>query len=130
MPDSSKLSRRERQIMDVIYGRKEASVLEIQAALPDAPSATAIRTLLRILEEKGHVRRRKEGREFVYLPTLPKQNAGFQALQHLLATFFEGSIESALAAHLTGNQKNLGDGEVRRLIRLIREANKKDKKED
>lgn len=127
MAQSSELSRRERQIMDVIYARKEASVLQIQEGLPDAPSATAIRTLLRILEEKGHVRRRKEGREFVYLPTQPRQNAGFQALQHLLATFFEGSIESALAAHLTGNKKGIADDELRRLLRLIRESRKKGK---
>jgi BlaI family penicillinase repressor len=125
MVRSSELSRRERQIMDVIYARKEASVLEIQKGLPDAPSATAIRTLLRILEDKGHVRRRKEGREFVYLPTQPRQNAGFQALQHLLATFFEGSIESALAAHLTGNKNGIPDSELRRLLRLIRDSRKK-----
>ena len=111
--------------MDVIYARKEASVLEIQKGLPDAPSATAIRTMLRILEDKGHVRRRKEGREFVYLPTQPRQNAGFQALQHLLATFFEGSIESALAAHLTGNKNGIPDSELRRLLRLIRDSRKK-----
>ncbi len=125
MAHSSELSRRERQIMDLIYARKEASVLQIQEGLPDAPTATAIRTLLRILEDKGHVRRRKEGREFVYLPTQPKQNAGFQALQHLLATFFEGSIESALAAHLTGNKDGIPDDEARRLLRLIRESRKK-----
>lgn len=126
MVDSSQLSRRERQIMDIIYVRKEASVLQIQEGLPDAPSATAIRTLLRILEDKGHVCRRKEGREFVYLPTQPRQNAGFQALQHVLTTFYEGSIESALSAHLTGNQQGLPESEVRRLIRLIRDSRKKE----
>ena len=125
MGKSTQLSRRERQIMDVIYARKEASVLEIQEELADAPTATAIRTLLRILEEKGHLTRRKEGREYVYLPTQPKQNAGFQALQHLLATFYEGSIESAVAAHLTGNSKRLANGEIRRLIRVIRDSRKK-----
>ena len=126
MVDSSQLSRRERQIMDVIYLRKEASVLQIQEGLPDAPSATAIRTLLRILEEKGHVRRRKKGREFFYQPTQPKKKAGFQALQHVLETFYEGSIEGALAAHLTGNKNGLLDDEVRRLMQLIRDARRKE----
>lgn len=126
MENSPQLSRRERQIMDVIYARKEASVLQIQEGLPDAPTATAIRTLLRILEDKGHVCRRKEGREYVYLPTQTKQNAGFQALQHLLATFFEGSIEGAVAAHLTGSETSLPESEARRLIRLIRDSRKQE----
>ncbi len=126
MVDSSQLSRRERQIIDVIYLRKEASVLQIQEGLPDAPSATAIRTLLRILEEKGHVRRRKEGREFFYQPTQPKKKAGFHALQHVLETFYEGSIEGALAAHLTGSKNGLSDDEVHRLMRLIGDARKKE----
>ena len=126
MVDSSQLSRRERQIMDVIYLRKEASVLQIREGLPDAPSATAIRTLLRILEEKGHVRRRKQGREFFYQPTQPKNKAGFKALQHVLETFYEGSIESALAAHLTGSKNGLSEDEVHRLMRMIRDARKKE----
>lgn len=126
MVELSQLSRRERQIMDVIYAQKEASVLQIQQQLPDAPSATAIRTLLRILEDKGHVARRKEGREFVYLPTQPRQNAGLQALRHVLRTFYEGSIEGALAAHLTGSESQLPDDDARRLIRIIRESQKKE----
>lgn len=126
MPDPPQLSRRERQILDIIYAEREASVLQIQERLPDAPSATAIRTLLRILEEKGHVRRRKEGREFVYLPTQPKKKAGMQALKHVLRTFFEGSIESALAAHLIENRSGLSDEEVRRLTRLIRDSRRKE----
>jgi len=126
MVDPFPFSRRERQIMDVLYARQEASVLQIREGLPDAPSATAVRTLLRILEEKGHVRRRKEGREFIYAPTQPKRTAGFKALQHVLETFYEGSIEGALAAHLTRNRNGLQDDELRTLMRLIRDARKKE----
>lgn len=126
MGKAHQLSRRERQIMDVIYEQEEASVLQIQERLSDAPTATALRTLLAILEEKGHVRRRKQGREFFYLPTQPKARAGYQALQHVLKTFYEGSIESALAAHLTGERKKLAEDEVRRLMQMIREAQAKE----
>jgi predicted transcriptional regulator len=120
MGDPADLSRRERQIMDIIYVHKQASVLQIQEGLPEAPSATAIRTLLRILEDKGHVGRRKQGREFIYLPTQPRRKAGLKALQHVLETFYEGSIEGALSAHLTGNKGKLDDEEIGRLMQLIR----------
>ena len=122
MTNAAELSRRERQIMDVIFARGEASVVQIQAELPDAPSATAIRTLLRILEQKGHVRRRKNGRQHLYRPQQARKVAGLQALRHVLKTFYEDSLESALAAHLTGSQQNLSDAEVERLTRLIQDA--------
>ena len=97
------------------------------AALPDAPSRTAVRTLLRILEEKGHVKHTKRGREFVYRPTQPRKRAGRSALRRVLATFFDGSLESAVATHLSDPKAELSDRERKRLAALIRQAKKKER---
>src|SRR5437868_12217515 len=94
------LSRRERQIMDVLYTREEATASAVVAGLPDPPTRTAVRTLLRILEEKGHIKHRVAGREFVYRPTRPRARAAQSALRRLLRTFFGGSLENAVALHL------------------------------
>src|SRR5688572_13410042 len=96
----SELSRRERQIMDVIYARGQASAGDVLADLPDPPSRTAVRTFLRILEDKGQLRHRKEGREFIYAPTKPRKRVGQSALRRVLTTFFGGSLQEAVAAHL------------------------------
>jgi BlaI family transcriptional regulator, penicillinase repressor len=119
------LSRRERQIMDIIYQRGQATAVEVVAALPDPPSKTAVRTLLRILEEKGHLKHKQDGLAYVYLPTRPRAQAARSAFRRVLATFFEGSLEKAVAAHLGDSAAQLGPDELERLADLIRQARKK-----
>jgi BlaI family transcriptional regulator, penicillinase repressor len=116
------LSRRERQIMDIIYARGEASALEVHGDLPDAPSNTAVRTLLRILETKGHLKHRVEGVKYVYRPSRPRGRAGRSALRRVLQTFFEGSLEKAVAAHLGDPAAGLSEVELERLAEIIRQA--------
>src|SRR4051794_39502631 len=94
-----RLSRRERQIMDIIYGRGEATAAEVLAAMADPPTRTAVRTLLRILEEKGHLTHVKDGLTHVYRPSRPRGRVGRSALRSVLHTFFDGSLEKAVAAH-------------------------------
>ena len=94
------LSRRERQIMDVMYSRGTATVQEVVQAIPDPPSYSAVRAMLRVLEEKGHVRHREEGPRYIYLPTVPRDEASRSALRQLVRTFFDGSAEQAAAALL------------------------------
>src|SRR5207253_2851751 len=99
MPSSSDpLSRRERQLMDIIYARGEATAAEVVDALPDPPSYSAVRALLRILEDKGHLRHRSDGPRYVFAPTQPRASASRSALKRVLHTFFEGSLSSAVAA--------------------------------
>ncbi|MEM9283041.1 MAG: BlaI/MecI/CopY family transcriptional regulator [Verrucomicrobiota bacterium] len=119
MSDSSKLSRRERQILDILYSRGEATVLEIQKKLPDPPTPMAIRRMLQILEEKSQVSRRKDGREFIYAPKLGRKSAGKKALAHVIETFFGGSIENALAAHLDRPNQQYTQEELQRMRGLI-----------
>jgi BlaI family transcriptional regulator, penicillinase repressor len=119
---SDRLSRRERQILDVLYARGSSTAAEIQGALPDAPSYSAIRALLRILEEKGHLRHHEQGPRYVFSPTVPRARAKRQALKHLLRTFFEGSPEQAMAALLDVSSRNLTDQDFDRLARLVEEA--------
>ena len=116
------LSRRERQIMDVLYSRGRASALEVVATLPDAPGKTAVRTLLRILERKGHVVHEQVGQTYIYRPSRPREHAGPTALQRVLDVFFGGSLERAVAAHLGESADNLTDDELRRMAGLIRQA--------
>jgi predicted transcriptional regulator len=120
------LSRRERQIMEVIYARGEATATEIVETLPDPPSRTAVRTFLRILENKGHLRHKKQGREFVYSPTKQRGPAGKSALARVLDTFFNGSLEQAVAAHLLDRKTEITPDELERLSGLIRAARKKE----
>lgn len=127
MPGASEpqLSRRERQIMDVIYARGEATAAEVLAALPDPPSKTAVRTILRILEEKGHLKHKEQGLRYVYQPSRRRGPAGRSALQRVLHTFFDGSLEKAVAAHLGDSAADLSDDELARLAELIHQARKK-----
>jgi predicted transcriptional regulator len=127
MTDFSKLSRRERQIIDILFARGEATAFQIQEDLPEAPSTMAIRRMLSILEEKAQLKRRKEGREFVYMPKVARKRAGAKAMQHLLDTFFGGSVEEALATHLERPGTKVSDGELERLGALINEARKEGK---
>jgi predicted transcriptional regulator len=118
------LSRRERQIMEIIYRRGRATASEVQADLPDPPSRTAVRTLLRILEDKGHLRHRQEGLAYVYLPSRPREQAARSALRRVLWTFFDGSLVNAVAAHL-GDARAISAADLERLADLIRQARTK-----
>ena|SRR5208282_2360667 len=118
------LSRRERQILDVLYGRGRATAAEILAALPDPPSYSAIRALLRVLEDKGHVRHHEEGPRYVYVPSVPRQRARAAAVKHLLRTFFDGSAAAAAAALVDGSAAKLSSEELDRLQALIERARK------
>lgn len=127
MDTQGRLSGRERQIMDIVYALGEASATQVLEAMPDAPTRTSVRTFLRILEEKGHLTHRKEGREFVFCPTRPRERVGQSALQKVLRTFFAGSIEQALAAHLADRDANVSPAQLKRLEGLIRQARAREK---
>lgn len=116
------LSRRERQIVDILYAQGRATAAEVQAALPDPPSYSAVRAMLRILEEKGHVRHEQDGPRYVYLPTVARDNAKRSALRHMLQTFFDGSAEQAISALLDDSSTRLSDRELDRLARRIDQA--------
>jgi BlaI family transcriptional regulator, penicillinase repressor len=121
-PSHQELSRRERQIIDILYAQGRATAAEVQTALPDPPSYSAVRAMLRILEEKGHVRHEQDGPRYVYLPTLARDNAKRSALRHMLRTFFDGSAEQAISALLDESSTKLSDAELDRLATLIRQA--------
>ena len=123
--DEPALSRRERQIMDVIYARGEATALEVVASLPDPPSKTAVRTLLGILEDKGQLMHRSEGQTYIYRPSRPREHAGKSALRRVLDVFFGGSLEQAVAVHLGDSANDLSPEELKRLAALIQKARKK-----
>src|SRR5918992_1705071 len=116
------LSRRERQIVDILYSQGRATAADVQASLPDPPSYSAVRAMLRILEEKGHVRHQQDGPRYVYRPTVARDNAKRSALHHLLQTFFDGSREQAISALLDDSASRLSDAELDRLARLIDKA--------
>jgi predicted transcriptional regulator len=116
------LSRRERQIMDILYQRRRATAAEVREALPDAPSNSAVRGLLRILEEKGHLKHEREGLRYVYVPTIPRERAERSALQRLVETFFDGSVERVIVALLESDDTSLSDAELDRLAKRIEEA--------
>ncbi|HSJ09813.1 MAG TPA: BlaI/MecI/CopY family transcriptional regulator [Longimicrobiales bacterium] len=122
MDTGTELSRRERQIMDVLYRRGRATVAEVMDELPDPPSYSAVRATLRILEEKGHVGHQHDGPRYVYVPTVPADSARNAALTHLVKTFFDGSSEAAAAALLRLADTELTAVEVERLRARIRSA--------
>jgi predicted transcriptional regulator len=123
-PALENLSRRERQIMEVVYRSGRATATEVLAGIPDPPSYSAIRALLRILENKGYLRHEADGPRYVYLPTLPMSRASRSALRNVLDTFFDGSTEKAMAALLDLSRDDLSDDELSRLTRLIEDARK------
>jgi predicted transcriptional regulator len=123
-PNHQDLSRRERQILDILYQRGRATAADVQTALPEPPSYSAVRALLRILEEKGHVRHEQDGPRYMYVPTLPRDNAQRSALRHILRTFFDGSAEQAISALLDDSSTSLSSAELDRLARLIDTARK------
>ncbi len=118
------LSRRERQIMDVLYRRRRATVADVRGALPDAPSYSAVRALLRILEEKGCVEHDEEGPRYVYRPTAPLRTARRMAAKRLLETFFEGSVPDAVATLLDVSTANASDAELEAIQEKIERARK------
>lgn len=123
-PQSAHLSRRERQILDLLYQAGKATAADVQAGLPDPPSYSAVRAMLRILEEKGHVRHDLDGLRYVYMPTVGRDRAKRSALRHLVNTFFDGSATQVMAALVEMSPKELGDEELARLRRLIDNAGK------
>jgi len=122
------LSRRERQIMDILYQRGRASASEILEAMPDAPTYSAVRAKLRVLEEKGHVRHEEEALRYVYVPTLARDTARRSALRHMVSTFFEGSVEEAVAALLDLGSARLSQEDLDRIARLVDDARKGESK--
>src|SRR5882724_10420778 len=109
---SHALSRRERQIMDIVYAQGEASAAGVHAALPDPPSYSAVRALLAILIDKGHLKHRSEKGRYIYIPTRRRAQVGRSALRSVLDTFFEGSLEKAVAALLNGSETRLSQEEL------------------
>jgi predicted transcriptional regulator len=118
------LSRRERQIMDLIFQRGRATAAEVMENLPDPPSYSAVRATLRILEEKGHVQHEQNGLRYVFVPTMARETAKRSALEHLLQTFFNGSAEQAVATLLDESASRLSEEELDRLAQLIEKARK------
>jgi len=118
------LSRRERQIMDILYRRGRATAGEVMEDLPGNSSYSTVRTQLRVLEEKGHVRHEEEGLRYVYVPEVSRGAASKSALKHLMDTFFDGSASKTVAALLGGDARRLSDEELDRIARLITKARK------
>jgi len=123
----SDLSRRERQIMDVLFALGQASGPEIQQRLPGEPSYSAVRTILRVLERKGFVTHIEEGLRYVYKPVVERETAKKSAIQRLIATFFDGSTRAAAAALLDPNDAKLSDEDLAELERIIKSARKERK---
>ena len=118
------LSRRERQIMDVLYRRGRATASEVLEHLPDPPGYSAVRAMLRVLQDKGHVRHEEQGPRYVYMPTVPREKAKRSAVRHLLDTFFNGSAEQAMAALLEASAARLSKEELQRMSEMIDKARK------
>ena len=123
MTDTSQpLSRREREVMDVLYRRGEATVAEVMEDLKEPPTYSAVRSILRVLKEKGHITHRPDGPRYVYAPALGRERARQAALDHVVNTFFDGSAERALAALLDRSDLELSETQIRRLTSEIRQA--------
>jgi BlaI family penicillinase repressor len=120
--DAEALSRRERQVMDILFRRGEATVAEVMEDLPEPPTYSAVRSILRILAEKGRITHREDGPRYVYLPAQSPQTAQEQALKHVVRTFFEGSAEQAMTALLRMSDARLSDAELDRLRSTVRKA--------
>lgn len=126
-PSHLHLSRRERQILDTLFRLGRATAAQVRAELPDPPSYSAVRALLRILEEKGHVRHNQEGPRYVYLPVVGRESAKRSALRHLVQTFFEGSATQAISALLDTSSAKLSDQDLERLSQLVEDARKRER---
>ena len=126
----AKLSRREREIMDLVFALNQATLGEILDRMEDPPTRPALRSILTILENKGHLQHRKSGREFVYAATHEKKGAGRSALRRVLDVFFGGSLQDAVAAHLAGPGEKIDRGELAALEQLVAQAAKGQTKKD
>jgi len=124
MKGQKNLSRREREIMDIIYKMGRASVAQVLETIPDPPSYSAVRALLRVLEKKGHLTHIEEGPRYIYSPTLPREEARQNALKHVMQTFFDNSTEDAVAALLNISESSLSETDYKRLSELIKKARK------
>jgi predicted transcriptional regulator len=120
----SALTRRERQIMDILYRRARATAGQVMADLPGTPNYSTVRTQLRVLESKGHVRHEEDGLRYVYLPAVPRHTARRSALRHLVETFFDGSAEKVVGALLGGEGARLSEEEISRIAALVDKAKK------
>ena len=118
------LSRRERQIVDILYRRGRATAADVMEDLPGDPSYSTVRTQLRVLEDKGHVRHEEDGQRYVYAPAVPRRTVRKSAMKHVIETFFEGSVEQAVAALLGGEGSRLTEEELDRIEELIKKARK------
>ena len=118
------LTRRERQIVDILYRRGRATAGEVMSELPGDPSYSTVRTQLRVLEEKGHVRHEEQGLRYVYMPAVPRGAARKSALRHLIDTFFDGSAEQVVGALLGGAGSRLTEEELHRIAELVARARK------
>jgi BlaI family transcriptional regulator, penicillinase repressor len=123
-PAPSALSRRERQIMDILYRRGRATAAEVMADLAGDPNSSTVRTQLRVLERKGFVRHEEAGLRYVYLPAVPRHAARKSALRNLVDTFFDGSVESVVGALLGGEGARITDDELQRISALVAKARK------
>ena len=127
MADNNTLSRRERQIMDILYRLGSATAAEVQQNMTDAPSYSAVRALLRILEEKGHLRHSYDGPRYVFAPVVSRPAAQKSALRQIVKTFFDGSTSNAVAALLDMSGNDLSESELERLSRLVEQAKREGK---
>ncbi len=125
-----KLSRRERQIMDVIYQNGTATVSEVQQAIPDSPNYSSVRAILGILENKGYVRHKKNGRAYVYSPVIKRKQASNQMLKQMVNTFFDGSVENVVAALISMKSSQLSEDDFERLSKLIDDYREKEQSDD
>src|SRR4029079_12952549 len=123
-PSEVTLTRREREIMDILYRRGRATAAEVLEDMPSPPSYSAVRALLRILEDEGHIKHVQEGPRYVYLPAVARNDASKSALSHVVTTFFDGSIEQAVAALVESSRSKLSRDELERLAQLIDKAKK------
>jgi BlaI family transcriptional regulator, penicillinase repressor len=123
----AQFSRRERQIMEILYERGKASAAEVRQAMPDAPGYSAVRAMLRVLEEKGHARHEEQGLKYVYLPVVAPNKAKRSAVKHVMDTFFSGSPEQIVAALLDVSAARLTREELDRMAAMIEQAKKEGK---
>lgn len=120
----SGLTRRERHIMDILFRLGRATAEEVMHEMPGEPSYSTVRTQLRVLEEKGHVRHEEHGRRYVYMPAVARSTARRSALRHVVDTFFDGSVEKVVAALLGGDASKVSDDELNRIAEMVKKAKK------
>ena len=126
--DTVQLSRRERQIMEIVYELGRATAVEVRERMPDPPSYSAVRAMLRILEDKGHIIHEQDGPRYIFLPIVPREEASETALRRLVRTFFGGSPEGAMAALLDLDGDRLDEDALRRLAEMIDEARREEER--